>query len=314
VNWRYLPASNEIIWSSERSGWSHLYLYDLATGKLKNQITSGDWAVTQLLRVDEKTRTLYFLADGREKANPYFTQLYRIGFDGKGQALLTPEDANHDVSLSPSGRFFVDSSSTPDVPRVTVVRDEAGKPVSYTHLDVYKRQILHNNVGIGTGDDGILSLSEQSWDKIMSVNLKGMFLSCRSVLPVMREQRSGSIINISSIAAVCSTNILAYKTSKAGVNALTHQIAMENAKYNIRANVIMPGLMNTPMAIEGISKSRGIPKAELIAKREALVPLGQKMGTAWDVAFAALFLASDEAKFITGVMLPVDGGQSARIG
>jgi NAD(P)-dependent dehydrogenase (short-subunit alcohol dehydrogenase family) len=174
--------------------------------------------------------------------------------------------------------------------------------------------ILHNNVGIGTGDDGILSLSEQSWDKIMSVNLKGMFLSCRSVLPVMREQRSGSIINISSIAAVCSTNILAYKTSKAGVNALTHQIAMENAKYNIRANVIMPGLMNTPMAIEGISKSRGIPKAELIAKREALVPLGQKMGTAWDVAFAALFLASDEAKFITGVMLPVDGGQSARIG
>jgi len=130
VNWRYLPASNEIIWSSERSGWSHLYLYDLATGKLKNQITSGDWAVTQLLRVDEKTRTLYFLADGREKANPYFTQLYRIGFDGKGQALLTPEDANHDVSLSPSGRFFVDSSSTPDVPRVTVVRDEAGKLLS----------------------------------------------------------------------------------------------------------------------------------------------------------------------------------------
>ncbi|HXN97679.1 MAG TPA: SDR family oxidoreductase, partial [Candidatus Acidoferrales bacterium] len=127
-------------------------------------------------------------------------------------------------------------------------------------------------------------------------------------------QRSGSIVNISSIAAVCSTNILAYKTSKAGVNALTHQIALENAKYNIRANVIMPGLMNTPMAIEGISKSRGIPKEELIAKRDVLVPLGQKMGTAWDVAFAALFLASDEAKFITGVMLPVDGGQSARIG
>jgi NAD(P)-dependent dehydrogenase (short-subunit alcohol dehydrogenase family) len=182
-------------------------------------------------------------------------------------------------------------------------------------VEAYGRvDILHNNVGIGTGDDGILSLSEQSWDKIMSVNLKSMFLSCRSVLPVMREQRSGSIVNISSIAAVCSTNILAYKTSKAGVNALTHQIALENAKYNIRANVIMPGLMNTPMAIEGISKSRGIPKDELIAKRDALVPLGQKMGTAWDVAFAALFLASDEAKFITGAMLPVDGGQSARIG
>ena len=182
-------------------------------------------------------------------------------------------------------------------------------------VEAYGRvDVLHNNVGIGGGDDEILSLTEQAWDRIMSVNLKGMFLSSRSVLPLMREQRSGSIINISSIAAVCSTSIVAYKTSKAGVNALTHQIALENAKYNIRANAIMPGLMNTPMAIEGISKSRGVPKEDLIRQRDASVPLGGKMGTAWDVAYAALFLASDEAKFITGVMLPVDGGQSARIG
>ena len=182
-------------------------------------------------------------------------------------------------------------------------------------VETYGRvDILHNNVGIGGGDDEILSLTEEGWDKIMSVNLKGMFLSSRSVLPVMREQRNGSIINISSIAAICSTGIVAYKTSKAGVNALTHQIALENAKYNIRANAILPGLMNTPMAIEGISKSRGIPKDELIAQRDKSVPLGGKMGTAWDVAFAALFLASDEAKFVTGVLLPVDGGQSARIG
>ena len=174
--------------------------------------------------------------------------------------------------------------------------------------------VLHNNVGIGAGDDQVLSLSEQSWDRIMSVNLKGMFFSCRSVLPLMREQGGGSIVNISSIAAVCATSILAYKISKAGVNALTHQIAIENAKYHIRVNAIMPGLMNTPMAIEGISRWRGIPKDELIRQREARVPLGGKMGTAWDEAYAALFLASDEAKFITGVMLPVDGGQSARIG
>lgn len=180
---------------------------------------------------------------------------------------------------------------------------------AFGHVDV-----LHNNVGIGAGDDEILSITEQSWDKIMNVNLKGMWLSSRSVLPLMREQRSGAIINISSIAAVCSTNIIAYKTSKAGVNALTHQIAMENAKYNIRANAIMPGLMNTPMAIEGISRARGIPKDELISQRDERVPLGRKMGTAWDVAYAALFLASDEARFITGVILPVDGGQSARIG
>ncbi|MEK6299593.1 MAG: SDR family NAD(P)-dependent oxidoreductase [Acidobacteriota bacterium] len=182
-------------------------------------------------------------------------------------------------------------------------------------IEAYGRvDVLHNNVGIGGGDDEILSLKETAWDRIMSVNLKGMFLSSRSVLPVMREQRSGSIINISSIAAICSTGIVAYKTSKAGVNALTHQIALENAKFNIRANAIMPGLMNTPMAIEGISKARGIPKEDLIRQRDAAVPLGGKMGTAWDVAYAALFLASDEAKFITGVMLPVDGGQSARIG
>jgi NAD(P)-dependent dehydrogenase (short-subunit alcohol dehydrogenase family) len=174
--------------------------------------------------------------------------------------------------------------------------------------------VLHNNVGIGAPDDEMLRLSEESWDRIMTVNLKSMFLTSRSVLPVMRDQRGGSIINISSIAAICSTSIVAYKTSKAGVNALTHQIALENAKYNIRANAIMPGLMNTPMAIEGMSKYRGVPKEDLIRQRDASVPLGGKMGTAWDVAYAALFLASDEAKFITGVMLPVDGGQSARIG
>ena len=182
-------------------------------------------------------------------------------------------------------------------------------------LETFGRvDVLHNNVGIGAGDDGILTLSEESWDRIMNVNLKGMFLSSKSVLPVMREQGCGSIINISSIAAVCSTGIVAYKTSKAGVNALTHQIALENARFNIRANAIMPGLMNTPMAIEGISKMRGVPKEDLIRQRDALVPLGARMGTAWDVAYAALFLASDEAKFITGVILPVDGGQSARIG
>jgi NAD(P)-dependent dehydrogenase (short-subunit alcohol dehydrogenase family) len=196
-----------------------------------------------------------------------------------------------------------------------VTREEDCQAFVRATVEAYGRvDILHNNVGIGAGNDEILSLSEELWDKIMSVNLKGMFLSSRSVLPVMRQQRSGSIINISSIAAICSTSIVAYKTSKAGVNALTHQIALENAKYNIRANAIMPGLMNTPMAIEGIAKSRSIPKEELIQQRNKSVPLGGQMGTAWDTAFAALFLASDEAKFITGVMLPVDGGQSARIG
>ncbi|MGC1417802.1 MAG: DPP IV N-terminal domain-containing protein [Candidatus Acidiferrum sp.] len=131
VNWRYLPESNEFIWFSEKSGWGHLYLYDLANGELKHRITDGDWVVTQLLRVDEKNRLLYFLANGREKGeNPYFAHLYQIGFDGKNLTLLTPEDGNHQISFSPSGHYFVDDYSRPDVPNVSVVRDDAGKLLS----------------------------------------------------------------------------------------------------------------------------------------------------------------------------------------
>jgi len=174
--------------------------------------------------------------------------------------------------------------------------------------------LLHNNVGIGGGDAGPTHLEEADWDRILDVNLKGCFLTCKHVLPVMREQGNGSIVNISSIAAVCSVGIVAYKTSKAGMNAFTHALALGNARHGIRVNAIMPGLMDTPMAIEGISKARDIDPETLSRARDAQVPLGQKMGTAWDVAYASVFLHSDEAKFVTAVILPVDGGQSARIG
>ncbi len=128
VNWRYLPASNEVIWFSERDNWGQLYLYDLGSGKLKRQITNGEGNVTQLLHVDEKNRVLLFQAVGREPGrDPYFTHLYRIGMDGGTATLLTPEDANHDINLSPSGRYFVDSYSKPDVPPVAVLRDADGK-------------------------------------------------------------------------------------------------------------------------------------------------------------------------------------------
>ena len=196
-----------------------------------------------------------------------------------------------------------------------ITREEDCHAFAQAALAAYGRiDVLHNNVGIGGGDAGPTHLTEDVFQRIMDVNLKGTFFSCKHVLPILRKQLSGSIINISSVAAVCSVGIVAYKASKAAVNALTHSIAMGNAHYGIRANVIMPGLMNTPMAIEGISSARGMTKEKLIAERDARVPLGGKMGTAWDVAYAALFLASDEARFITGVMLPVDGGQSARIG
>jgi len=131
VNWRYLPNAREFIWFSERDNWGHLYLYDLETGKLKNQITSGEGNVTQLLRVDEQARMLYFAGVGREKGrDPYFIHFYRVGFDGKNLKLLTPEDATHEIALSPSGRFFVDSYSRPDGAPVSVLRDAGGKLIA----------------------------------------------------------------------------------------------------------------------------------------------------------------------------------------
>lgn len=131
VNWRYLPASNEFIWFTERDGWGHLYLYDLATGKLKNQITKGDWAVWQLLSVDEKNRVVYGLAGGIEKGvNPYFGQLFRANFDGTGFQLLTPEPANHNITFSPDEKYFVDNFSTPDTPITAVLRDISGKLIA----------------------------------------------------------------------------------------------------------------------------------------------------------------------------------------
>ena len=130
INWRYLPGSKEIIWYSERDNWGHLYLYDATNGKLKNQITKGDFVVTRLVKVDEKTRMLYFMANGREKGNPYFSHLYKIGFDGKNLALLTPEEGNHQVIFSPSFEYFVDTYSQPDVPAVTVLRSINGKLIN----------------------------------------------------------------------------------------------------------------------------------------------------------------------------------------
>ncbi|MFV0523895.1 MAG: SDR family NAD(P)-dependent oxidoreductase [Acidimicrobiales bacterium] len=174
--------------------------------------------------------------------------------------------------------------------------------------------VLVNNVGIGRGDAGPASVTDDAWDEMFEVNVKGALHTCRHALPVMRAQGGGTIVNISSAAAVASVGLVAYKSSKAALNAFTHSLATGNARHGIRANVIAPGLMNTPMAIEGISAATGVDREELIARRDRQVPLRGGMGSAWDVANAALFLSSDEARFITGIVLAVDGGQTARIG
>jgi NAD(P)-dependent dehydrogenase (short-subunit alcohol dehydrogenase family) len=173
--------------------------------------------------------------------------------------------------------------------------------------------ILVNNVGTGQADQPPHAIEEENWDHIMDINLKSMMAVIRHVLPVMREQRSGAIVNISSLAAIAGHHMVTYEVSKMGVNRLTSVTALNGAKYGVRCNAIMPGLMDTPMAIVGISQARGVDPEKLRAERSARVPMGH-MGTGWDTANAALFLCSDEAAFITGVALPVDGGMSVQIG
>ncbi len=127
VNWHALPESNEVIWFSQRDNWGHLYLYDLKTGQLKNRITKGNWNVLQVRRVDRKNRILYFTGCGREPGDPYFQYFYSVRMDGSDIKLLTPENSNHSISLSPSGTCFIDSYSTPVSPPVTVLRDVRGR-------------------------------------------------------------------------------------------------------------------------------------------------------------------------------------------
>jgi NAD(P)-dependent dehydrogenase (short-subunit alcohol dehydrogenase family) len=176
--------------------------------------------------------------------------------------------------------------------------------------------ILHNNVGISVagGDAEISKIEGEAFDRIMAINLKSMVLAIKHALPVMRDQQSGNIINISSTAAHEEYPWVTYKASKAAAKAMTEQVALQNAPHGIRVNCIQPGLMNTPMAVDARMDAWNMTREEVVAMRDAKVPLGGKMGTAWDVANAALFLVSEEARFITGVTLMVDGGAHCRIG
>jgi NAD(P)-dependent dehydrogenase (short-subunit alcohol dehydrogenase family) len=172
--------------------------------------------------------------------------------------------------------------------------------------------ILHNNVGISIsgGDAPVAEIDAEAFSRITTVNLQSMVLTSKHAIGVMRRQGSGAIVNISSLAAIINYPFVSYRTSKAGVITLTQHIAISNAQYGIRANVILPGLIDTPMAIENRVGLGGQTREDVVAGRNSQVPLGRKMGTGWDVARAAVFLASDDASFITGAALTVDGGQS----
>jgi NAD(P)-dependent dehydrogenase (short-subunit alcohol dehydrogenase family) len=176
--------------------------------------------------------------------------------------------------------------------------------------------ILHYNVGVslGGGDAPLAEITEEAFDRICAINLRGAVMAAKHAVPVMRAQKSGVILNIASIAAWEQYPYVTYKATKAAMVAFTQQLAIHNAEYGVRANVILPGLMDTPMAVDTRARHSGKSRAEVAAQRDAHVPLRGRMGTAWDVANAALFLASDEANFITGVSLPVDGGALVKIG
>jgi NAD(P)-dependent dehydrogenase (short-subunit alcohol dehydrogenase family) len=186
--------------------------------------------------------------------------------------------------------------------------------------DAHKRwgriDILHYNVGVSIagGDAPPTEITEEAFDRCVAINLRGTVMACKHVLPIMRQQQSGVILNISSMAAWTDYPFVAYKATKSAMIAFTEQLAIQNAPYGVRANVILPGLMDTPMAVDTRARVGNRSRAEVAAERDAKVPLRRKMGTAWDVANAALFLASDEANFITGVALQVDGGASVRVG
>lgn len=186
---------------------------------------------------------------------------------------------------------------------------------------------LHNNVGIQSGDSDIMNLTEAAFDKILEVNLKGCMLACKAVLPAMRKQRSGSIVNISRINAIVNTlmgDFLAVKVSKAGMNALGQGLAMSNAHYGIRVNTILPGIINSPAILKHLAGKKHMPapdvyitlpdSVEEIAEMFAAVVPMKRLGEGADIANAAVFLHSDEASFITGAMLAVDGGQTVKIG
>jgi NAD(P)-dependent dehydrogenase (short-subunit alcohol dehydrogenase family) len=169
--------------------------------------------------------------------------------------------------------------------------------------------ILHNNVGI-TPVGRTEQIDLASWQLGFDVNLTGVWLTSKYVLPHMRERGSGSVVTISSIAGLAAApEVIAYATSKAALNAMNRSLALEYAPYNVRINTIAPGIVDTPVGIDRVARATGVDREEIASARAALVPLAHR-GTAWDVANAALFLASDSAAFITGVVLPVDGGST----
>jgi NAD(P)-dependent dehydrogenase (short-subunit alcohol dehydrogenase family) len=193
-------------------------------------------------------------------------------------------------------------------------RPEGASRAVATCMDAFGRlDILVNNLGLGQLG-GLVETPLSEWERIFRTNVTSAFLMCQEAVPRMLEVEGGAVINISSIASNRYTHIpmVAYASSKAAMNQLTQYVAMQYASRGIRANAIVPGMLLTPMMVEPMKKHFGKDFDGLVKTRDAICPTG-KMGTGWDVAYAAGFLASDEARYINGVLLPVDGGLSCQV-
>ena len=194
-----------------------------------------------------------------------------------------------------------------------VSSDDSIRAMAKACADRFGRiDVLHNNVGIvETG--GPVETSRESWDRVIAVNQTSVFLTCKHIIPYMLAQQSGAIVNIGSVAAIrwIGFPYLAYSAAKAAMVAMTSNMALQYAADGIRANCVLPGMMNTPLIREPLVQSYGGDVDAMIAQRDRLSPTG-KMGDAWDTAYAALYLASDESRYVTGTTIVVDGGLSAR--
>jgi NAD(P)-dependent dehydrogenase (short-subunit alcohol dehydrogenase family) len=241
--------------------------------------------------------------------------------NGKAAAVLFAREGAKvlavDVSLEAAeecGRIITDEGGACEAVRADVSEAADVESMVKRCVKTFGRvDVLHNNVGI-LEVGGPVETTEESWDRVIAVNLKSMFLTCKQVLPLMEAQGGGAIVNISSITAIRYLGVpyIAYSSTKAAIIQFTKSIALQYADRNVRANVILPGHVDTPMVRVSLADAYAEGDVEkMVDIRNAQCPM-KKMGDAWDVAHAALFLASDEARYITGAELVVDGGLSCR--